>query len=719
MQAQGSEESTRSILAEFSYESASLDRGYNNRTLYVNLSEGTIASKPVSQQMKDTFTGGRGFGLKLLWDAVKPETRWDDPENAIVIATGPLGGTVVYPGAGKSLVVSLSPLTNCVMDSNVGGYYGPLLKFSGWDAIEIQGQADKDVLVFVDGDRCRVTVEEAPDGPLDTHLLAEQVAALFADSERDKQAISTVSAGTGAEHALFGCLNFSWYDPRRGRMRYKQAGRGGMGTVLRHKRIKALVVKFSGVKSGLNNPADPALLKEVGRRVNEEMRRMDPIQNDMAGAGTAYLVSLMNEHDLLPTHNYKYGQHPEAEKLAYPVFKDLYTPAGVADGCWYGCTMACAKAIDDVKLRTGPYAGRVVGIDGPEYETIAGCGPNIGVFDPMWVAEVNFYCDTYGFDTISFGTSMAFVMECYEAGILDSEITGGLELCFGNAGAAMELLHQTARGEGFGRIFGQGIRRMKKVFAEYGGDPAFLQDIGMECKGLEYSEYVTKEGLAMQGGYGLALKGPQHDEAWLIFMDMVHNRIPTFEDKAEALHYFPMWRTWFGLNGLCKIIWNDVFPEGNEETDEPDKIMEHVENFLQFYRAMTGQEVTHQDLIVQSERVYNFQRVFNLRMGHGQRADDAIPYRSAGPVTVEEYESRAERYDKQLRELVGYDPVGKTSEEKMVALRAYREDQYEQLMDAAYKRRGWTRDGVPTREKLQALGIDFPEVIDVVAPHLG
>jgi aldehyde:ferredoxin oxidoreductase len=719
MQVQQPQENTRSVLAEFSYEAAPLDRGYNNRTLYVNLSEGTIASKAVSQQMKDIFIGGRGFGLKLLWEAVTPETRWDDPENAIVIATGPLGGTVVYPGAGKSLVVSLSPLTNCVMDSNVGGYYGPLLKFSGWDAIEIQGQADKDVLVFVDGDRCRVTVEEAPDGPLDTHLLAEQVAALFADSERDKQAISTVSAGTGAEHALFGCLNFSWYDPRRGRMRYKQAGRGGMGTVLRHKRIKALVVKFSGVKSGLNNPADPALLKEVGRRVNEEMRRMDPIQNDMAGAGTAYLVSLMNEHDLLPTHNYKYGQHPEAEKLAYPVFKDLYTPAGVADGCWYGCTMACAKAIDDVKLRTGPYAGRVVGIDGPEYETIAGCGPNIGVFDPMWVAEVNFYCDTYGFDTISFGTSMAFVMECYEAGILDSEITGGLELCFGNAGAAMELLHQTARGEGFGRIFGQGIRRMKKVFAEYGGDPAFLQDIGMECKGLEYSEYVTKEGLAMQGGYGLALKGPQHDEAWLIFMDMVHNRIPTFEDKAEALHYFPMWRTWFGLNGLCKIIWNDVFPEGNEETDEPDKIMEHVENFLQFYRAMTGQEVTHQDLIVQSERVYNFQRVFNLRMGHGQRADDAIPYRSAGPVTVEEYESRAERYDKQLRELVGYDPVGKTSEEKMVALRAYREDQYEQLMDAAYKRRGWTRDGVPTREKLQALGIDFPEVIDVVAPHLG
>jgi aldehyde:ferredoxin oxidoreductase len=179
-----------------------------------------------------------------------------------------------------------------------------------------------------------------------------------------------------------------------------------------------------------------------------------------------------------------------------------------------------------------------------------------------------------------------------------------------------------------------------------------------------------------------------------------------------------MWRTWFGLNGLCKIIWNDVFPEGNDETDEPDKIMEHVENFVQFYRAVTGQEVSHEDLIVQSERVYNFQRVFNLRTGHGRRADDAIPYRSAGPVTVEEYESRAERYDRQLRELVGYDPEGKSSEEKVAALRAFREGQYERLIDAAYQRRGWTRDGVPTREKLQALGIDFPEVLEVVEPHL-
>jgi len=169
--------------------------------------------------------------------------------------------------------------------------------------------------------------------------------------------------------------------------------------------------------------------------------------------------------------NYKYGSHPDAK----PLFSDYYLKAftqSTADGCWLGCTMACSKGIDGFQLRTGPYKGQIVTVDGPEYETIAGCGSNMGVFDPLWVSEYNYYCDTYGLDTISFGTGMAFVMECYEAGILNKDITGGLELKFGNAEAAAELLHRTARGEGFGLVFGQGIRRMKKIFAEeYGAIP--------------------------------------------------------------------------------------------------------------------------------------------------------------------------------------------------------------------------------------------------------
>jgi aldehyde:ferredoxin oxidoreductase len=707
------------VLAEFNYELGEVERGYTNRTLYVNLSDNTIASKPVSQQMKDVFTGGKGFGLWLLWNGVTGDTKWNDPQNEIVISSGPIGGTTQYPGSGKSLVVTISPTTHSVMDSNVGGHFGPLLKFAGWDALEIQGQANEDVIVFIDGNEGKVTIEEAPEEAVDTHLLGEQMVEMFAETEREKRDISTVSAGSGAEHALIGCLNFSWYDVRRQRVRFKQAGRGGIGTVLRDKKIKALVVKYSGGKGLANNPADKERITRVGTRINKEIREYDDQQNRMRRRGTPYLVQIMDDYDLLPVHNFKYGSHPDTPNINGDVWEARFTQ-GLPDGCWYGCTMSCSHAVDGYTLKTGPYKGQVVMVDGPEYETVAGCGSNCGIFDPDALLEINFYCDTYGIDTISFGTLTGFVMECYEAGILNQEITGGLELNFGNAEAAIELLHLMGRGEGFGAIVGQGIRRMKQIFAEeYGADPQFLQDIGMEVKGLEYSEYVTKESLAQQGGYGLASKGPQHDEAWLIFMDMVNNQIPTFEDKAEALHYFPMWRTWFGLCGLCKLPWNDIAPPDNAQTDEPAKIPEHVQNYVELFSGVTGREVTKEDLIIMSERVYTFQRVFNLKMGFGTREHDAIPYRSAGPVTVEEYESRAERYDKQLKELVGFDPKGKTTEEKMAALRAYREEQYEKLIDAVYKRRGWTPNGIPTLETLRRLNIDFPDVVELVTARLG
>jgi aldehyde:ferredoxin oxidoreductase len=146
-------------------------------------------------------------------------------------------------------------------------------------------------------------------------------------------------------------------------------------------------------------------------------------------------------------------------------------------------------------------------------------------------------------------------------------------------------------------------------------------------------------------------------------------------------------------------------------------VPEHVENYVEYFCGVTGRQATKEDLVFMSERVYNFQRVFNLRMGFGRREHDAIPYRSVGPVTKEEYESRQGRYDKQLREKVGYDPAGKTTEERMAALRSFREAEYERLADAVYKRRGWTPDGVPTLAKLHELGIDFPDVIEVVRAY--
>ena len=704
------------LLKEYAYTLSEINKGYTDRTLHIDLSSNEVTEKPVSQQMKDKFVGGKGFGLKLLWDATKPETKWDDPENEIIISPGPIGGITQYAGAGKSLVVAISPITDLVIDSNVGGFFGPSLKFAGFDALEIQGKAKEDVIVIIDGKKGEVRIEEAPEEAIDSHVLAEQLTDMYAESDAKKNLVSVVSAGLAAEHSNIGVLNFSFYDKKRKQVRLKQAGRGGIGTVLRDKKIKAVVAIAEAIKPNANNVVDMDAIKKCGQKFNKEMRELDDDQCRMRKEGTAHLVEIMDDYDLLPTNNFKFGSHKDIMNIHSSVWRSKFTQ-GLNDGCWVGCTMSCAKAVDGFELKTGPYKGDKVIVDGPEYETVGGVGSNCGIFDADYIIENNFYCDTYGIDTISFGTLTAFIMECYEAEIINKEITGGLDLKFGNADAAIELMHQMARGEGFGVIAGKGVRQMKKYFAEnYGADIKFMNDIGMENKGLEYSQYVSKESLAQQGGYAMTNKGPQHDEAWLIFMDMVNKQIPTFADKAEALHYFPMFRTWFGLMGLCKLPWNDVEPADNAETDEPAKVPEHVANYITIFNAVTGLKIDNDEMIRQSERVYNFQRVFNIRRGYGLRAHDAQPYRAAGPVTNDEYESRIERYDGQLQDNLNVNPEGKTTTEKVAILREYKEDQYEQLLDAVYERRGWTKNGVPKLAHLEDLGMNLPEVIEIVKP---
>lgn len=704
------------MLKEFNYSIKPLFRGYTDKILYINVGNNEIKVKDVPPLMKEKFIGGKGYGLKLLWDATTPKTKWNDPENEIVIGSGPIGGITQYSGTGKSIVVTISPQTDIVIDSNVGGFFGPFLKFSGFDSIELQGKAEKDVVIYIDGVNGKIEIFEAPLEAIDSYQLPEQLTEMFANNESDKKNIGIVSTGPAADHSLIGMLNFTFYDSKRKMIRLKQAGRGGIGTVFRDKKIKAIVCKIPGVKGNLNNVADLDAIMERGRRFNKEMRELDDKQCQMRSKGTAHLVEIMNDYDLLPTKNFKYGSHPDAAKIHSEVWKSYFTQ-GVPDGCWIGCNMSCAKGADHFELKTGPFKGKKVLVDGPEYETAAGLGSNCGIFDPEHIIETNFYCDVYGICTITFGTLTAFLMECYEYGILNKERTLGLELTWGNGAAVLEMLHQMARGEGFGKIAGMGTHKLKQMFIEKGwGDAQLLNDIAMVNKGLEYSQYVSKESLAQQGGYAMTNKGPQHDEAWLIFMDMVNNHIPTFEDKAEALHYFPMFRTWFGLQGLCKLPWNDVEPENNHLTDEPAKVPEHVDNYVTIYNAVTGSNIDKFELIRQSERVYNFQRIFNIRRGYGTRKYDAQPYRAAGPVTKEEYESRAERYDNQLRTIVGINPEGMSTEEKMKALRQYRENRYEQLLDAVYKRRGWNKNGIPTIEHLKNIKMDLPELIEVIAP---
>lgn len=708
------------VIFEHIYKKSKVEKGYANRTLYINLSTKEIKERKVTTDMKKKFTGGRGFGLKLLWDSIKPDTKWDSNENELIITTGPLCGTTQYPGSGKSLCLTVSPSTDIICDSNVGGFFGPYLKFAGFDALEIQGKAKNDVVIFIDGEKGNISIETAPLEETNSHLLNEQLTKIYAseDTDKSRQKISVVSAGKGAENSFWGCLNFSFYDIRRKVCRMKQAGRGGLGTVLRDKKIKAIVVKVEKFDGVSNNPADPETLVKIGTKLHREIRDLDRYQCNMRAVGTSHLVEIMNEYDLLPTENYRFGSFPKASNIYSTKFYKHFTKI-IPDGCWHGCTMACSKTVDGFTVKTGPYKGQKVTVDGPEYETI-GCGSNMSLWDPLWILEFNFYCDTYGLDTISAGTAIAFYMEMYEYGILNKERCDGLELCFGNGEATLEFLHRMARGDNseFINIASKGIRRVKDwLIKNKWGDPQLINDCGMESKGLEYSEYVTKESLAMQGGYGLTLKGPQHDEAWLIFMDMVNNAIPTFADKAEALHYYPMWRTWFGLNGLCKLPWNDIEPSNNSETDEPAKVPEHVQNYVDYQNAITGWNVDKNDLILQSERCYNWQRAMNVWMGRGRRKDDWIPYRSMGPVAEMEYLSRVDRYDKELIEKIGLSKKeieNLSLQDKIKKLYDYRQNQYQKLADAVYYRRGWTPNGVPTPQKMKKLGMNDPKMLKML-----
>jgi NADH:ubiquinone oxidoreductase subunit E len=231
------------VLSELRYEPVKIDRGYTNRALRIDLSKNTMDILPVTQQMKDLWIGGKGFDLWFMLQEIHEGTKWDSPENPICIASGPLGGTASFPGSGKSIVTAISPLTSSVMDCNVGGYFGPYLKFAGFDILVIVGKAQDESIVCIDGVKSCITIEKAPLESIDSHLVAEELTSMYAVDEMDKRNIAVVSAGRAAQYSRMGVLNFSFWDWRRAVPRLKQAGRGGIGTVFRDKKMKAIVIK--------------------------------------------------------------------------------------------------------------------------------------------------------------------------------------------------------------------------------------------------------------------------------------------------------------------------------------------------------------------------------------------------------------------------------------------------------------------------------------------
>jgi NADH:ubiquinone oxidoreductase subunit E len=269
------------ILKELAFEIKDLNRGYSDRTLRIDLDTNEITFHPVTQQMKDLWTGGKGFDLWLMFQEIDKDTRWDSPGNPICFSSGPLGGTTSFPGSGKTLVTAISPLTQSVIDCNVGGFFGPFMKFSGFDALSIVGKARDEVIIFIDAVKKRITIEKAPQESIDAHLLAEELTDMYAADDLDKPNIAVVCAGRGAQYTRMGVLNFSFWDWRRNVARLKQAGRGGVGTVFRDKKIKALVIKNRDITPAWrieeNKVAQWVSPKKISTQCQGEIPELDAI----------------------------------------------------------------------------------------------------------------------------------------------------------------------------------------------------------------------------------------------------------------------------------------------------------------------------------------------------------------------------------------------------------------------------------------------------------
>ena len=699
------------ITKSLCYNPEPINGGYTDQILQVDLDSYTVTPVSLPPKFKEKYIGGRGYTLKLIWDGTSEHTRYDSHENLLVMASGPLGNEPRFPGSGKFIVGTISPLTDTFVDSNVGGHFGPLLKLCGFDALAISGISNKSVVLIIDADKGVIEIAEAPtfDDVANQGALSYGDALLkeFNDGELNEY-IAAVTTGIGGSNARFGIINSLFYDRRRNRMRSKQAGRGGTGTVMSLKGLKAVIVRSSRPNVGSNNPVDGKRVKQAGADLKKVISQVDPQQFRLSDWGTPILVEYMDKYHILPVNNYQYGQNPNSKKIFAEVFLERYLTKKMPDGCYKGCNLACAKAADNITLKYGPQAGKLVSVDGPEYET-AGAVTCMGIFDPQFIVEYNWYCDEYGLDTISMGVTSSFLMECFQRGYLKKEDTG-YELGWGNIVSADRLLHETALGKGFGKICGQGVHRVKAWVAEkYAGKTGLpinqilteLDKFAMETKGLEFSMYITKESLAQQGGYGFALKGPQHDEAWLIFIDQVHKELPTFETKAKALKWFPLVRTWFNAVGLCKLPWIDVRHPEAANTDNPAQNQPTLDYYVQYFNATVGCNKTLQDLLDDSERLHLLQKMINLRYGKGTRESDRIPLRAMAPVFINEYEARSDYYDSWLKDQTGKEEIPGDLQARHRLIVDLRREAYEKLCDAVYEEKGYTQDAIPLPETLE------------------
>lgn len=566
--------------------------GYSGKILRVNLNNKTTSVENPDGKFYRKYIGGAGFTSYYLLNELKPGIDPLGPDNKLIFALGPLTGYAL-PGSGRNAVGAKSPLTGGIAKSEVGGFWGAELKRAGYDAIIIEGKADKPVYLYInDGE---VSIRDASSIWGKNTLETEQS---IKDELGDKL-IRIASIGPGGEQMVrYACIMHGLWSA---------AGRGGLGAVMGSKNFKALAVRGHRLPDIKNRER----LTELRKWVLANMALVASFHEFGTGAAMHGFMTSGN----LPVRNFRDGLFPEVTKIDPAAVRD--TIRVKMDAC-FGCPVRCKKMVE-VKE---PYSVDPA-YGGPEYETLASIGSNCGIDDLKAIAKGNELCAAYSLDTISTGAVISFAMECFENGLLNTKDTDGIELKFGNAKAMLEIIELIAHRKGIGNILAEGTLRASQKIGK--GSIQYA----MQVKGLEpgMHEPRAKPGLGL--GFMVNPHGADHccnlhDTAYINDIQLGEMKAMGIEETVPLYTMNPSKVALFRLVQLKRIIFDSLvicqfLPYSFEQVASATA-------------AVTGWDTGVNEQLKVAERILTMQRLFNIREGFTDK-DDTLPDRFFSPKT--------------------------------------------------------------------------------------
>lgn len=559
--------------------------GYMGKFLRVNLSAGRIEEEEFSNNVLKSFIGGRGLGVKILYDELKPGTDPLSPRNKILIMTGPVTGTPT-PESGRWCSVTKSPLTGTIHDSQCGGDFGPYLKFSGFDGIIFEGTSGKPVLLWLDDGSAEI--KDA------SHLWGKDVSDTTDIVIRDQGDGSTRVACIGpAGENLVKFANIM-VD------KHRAAGRGGHGAVLGSKRVKAIAVR------GDKKPsiADETAFREANERARKKLTEWSEVTSEtLPEKGTSALVNEINEEGGYPTRNFQTGVFPTADRTSGETLRDTLLTGTM--GCW-GCIINCGRV-----TKVPPWSLFSGEGEGPEFETIWSFGAQCGVDNLEAITKACYICDELGLDTIEMGNLIGLAMELYEKGYIEEEATRGLDLKFGNEQAIIEMTWRTALRSGLGDDIAEGGVALANKYKAPG--------LFMGAKGQGLPAYDPR---AFQGhglGFATSNRGGCHLRAYMIAAEVIGEvtgkkiELDPLETKGKP-KWVKIFQDLYAVVDSLIVCKFNTFAIGAEE-------------FAGSLTGVTGWKYTAEDLMEIGDRIYNLERAFNIREGFKGREEDTLPKR--------------------------------------------------------------------------------------------